>query len=170
MFRKDIIKNNWTGLFQVNLKYICIAELLFFSYLRDDISFRNLCWRGTNYYLSNLFWLHRCSTGRELAHDAGLIFHHQQFLDDYIFGLFLFSNYNEWSATNVALKEWWNSTNLQERWSDYRHACRKPYPEMAYRALGGWGRYHTFNFQRSDERIERFWNFQIFQNHFEIPS
>ncbi|KAF8368221.1 hypothetical protein PRIPAC_86050, partial [Pristionchus pacificus] len=29
---------------------------------------------------------------------------------------------------------------MQDRWSEYRHSCREPYPEMAYRALGLWAR------------------------------
>lgn len=29
---------------------------------------------------------------------------------------------------------------MQERWPKYRRFCGRPYPEMAYRALGSWGR------------------------------
>ncbi|GMR54213.1 hypothetical protein PMAYCL1PPCAC_24408, partial [Pristionchus mayeri] len=40
--------------------------------------------------------------------------------------------------TGIQLGQNW--LMMQERWSEYRHSCRKPYPEMAYRALGAWGR------------------------------
>ncbi|GMT01172.1 hypothetical protein PENTCL1PPCAC_23346, partial [Pristionchus entomophagus] len=43
--------------------------------------------------------------------------------------------------TGILLGENW--LMMQDRWSEYRHFCRKPYPETAYRALGEWGRVFT---------------------------
>lgn len=36
-----------------------------------------------------------------------------------------------------------------EHWSDYKEHCRKPYPEMAYRAMGSYARlFLVFLFQK----------------------
>ncbi|KAF8368540.1 hypothetical protein PRIPAC_86369 [Pristionchus pacificus] len=40
--------------------------------------------------------------------------------------------------TGVQLGDNW--LIMQERWSEYKESCRKPYPEMGYRALGRGGR------------------------------
>ncbi|GMT29426.1 hypothetical protein PFISCL1PPCAC_20723 [Pristionchus fissidentatus] len=40
--------------------------------------------------------------------------------------------------TGVQLGDNW--LMMQERWSEYRESCRKPYPEMGYRAVGRGGR------------------------------
>ena len=41
--------------------------------------------------------------------------------------------------TGVLLSECWSI--LQGRWPEYRTHCRKPYPAMGLRALGGWCAY-----------------------------
>ncbi|CAD6184430.1 unnamed protein product [Caenorhabditis auriculariae] len=45
----------------------------------------------------------------------------------------LFSGY-----TGIQLGDNW--TMLQNRWTEYKQHCRRPYPEMAYRALGPWAK------------------------------
>ncbi|KIH56515.1 hypothetical protein ANCDUO_13304 [Ancylostoma duodenale] len=44
--------------------------------------------------------------------------------------------------TGVQLGDNW--TLMQKRWPEYKKHCRRPYPEMAYRAMGPKAKYVRF--------------------------